>query len=126
MLRNNARASRFLMARDIILFLAANPSHTTQLALEQECAAIDRELRLAAHRDFEFEPRWAVTIDELMRQLNALQPTVIHFSGHGSGGARGARASTSLRDIAAAAGAQRCERDLPRGRARCGAARDRR
>lgn len=74
------------MSQDLILFLAANPSNTTTLALAAECAAIERELRMAANRDFGFESRWAVTVDDLMHHLNTLQPTVIHFSGHGTGG----------------------------------------
>lgn len=72
---------------DLILFLAANPAGTSGPGLAEECAAIERELQSAAHRDFEFQSRWAVTIDELMFHLNALRPTVIHFSGHGSAGA---------------------------------------
>jgi len=74
--------------RHVILFLAANPSETTRLALDEECAAIERELRMTTGRDdFEFRSRWAVSVDELMRALNELQPTIIHFSGHGDGGA---------------------------------------
>lgn len=74
------------MSLDLILFLAANPAGTTRLCLAEECAAIERELRAAANRDFEFQSRWAVTVDELMHHLNAMRPTVIHFAGHGSGG----------------------------------------
>jgi hypothetical protein len=70
-----------------ILFLAANPRGTDKLALDEECAAIEQELRLAAGRDdFEFRSRWAVGVDDLMRCLNELSPTVLHFSGHGSRG----------------------------------------
>jgi nucleoside phosphorylase len=70
-----------------LLFLAANPSDTDRLALDEECAAIERELRLAPGRDdFDFRSKWAVSVDELMRHLNELQPTIIHFSGHGSAG----------------------------------------
>jgi formylglycine-generating enzyme required for sulfatase activity len=73
------------MPRSIILFLAANPAGTSSLALDQECAAIERELRLTPGRDdFEFRSKWAVTVDELMRHLLDLQPTILHFSGHGS------------------------------------------
>jgi hypothetical protein len=73
--------------RHRILFLAANPSNTSPLALDQECAAIERELRMTAHRDdFELCSKWAVTVDELARHLIELQPTIIHFSGHGSPG----------------------------------------
>jgi hypothetical protein len=87
--------------KNLILFLAANPSTTNRLALDEECAAIERELRMTTHRDeFEFRSKWAVTIDEMMRHLNELQPTIIHFSGHGSGSdpAR-TRASAPPRDV---------------------------
>jgi hypothetical protein len=69
----------------MILFLASNPSGTTRLALEEECAGIERELRLtSSHHELEFRSRWAVTIDEMMHHLNELEPTVVHFSGHGN------------------------------------------
>jgi hypothetical protein len=35
--------------------------------------------------DFDFRSKWAVSVDEMMRHMNELQPTVIHFSGHGGG-----------------------------------------
>jgi hypothetical protein len=68
-----------------ILYVAANPLDTTRLALDEECAAIERELRMTSGRDdFDFRSKWAVSVDELMRHLNELQPTVLHFSGHGT------------------------------------------
>jgi hypothetical protein len=74
------------MTRHVILFLAANPSRSSPLALDQECAAIERELRMAVHRDdFAFHSKWAVTVDDMMRHLVELTPTVLHFSGHGAG-----------------------------------------
>src|SRR5262249_2496615 len=88
---------------DLILFLAANPTGTSRLCLAEECAAIERELRMVANRDFEFQSKWAVTIDELMHHLNALRPTVIHFSGHGSDGSQ-VTAGSLARDVAVAAG----------------------
>ena len=76
------------MSQDLILFLAANPSGTSRLALDEECAAIDRELRLVSRATaMAFIAKWAVTADEMMRHLIELQPTVIHFSGHGAPGA---------------------------------------
>jgi len=76
------------MPKHTILFLAANPHGTSQLRLGEECAEIQRELKMAPHRnDFRFESRWAVSIDELMRHLMEIDPTVIHFSGHGGGSA---------------------------------------
>ena len=72
------------MPRSMILFLAANPAGTRPRALDEECAAIERELKLTAARDdFEFRSKWAVTVDELMRHLLELQPAIIHISGHG-------------------------------------------
>ncbi|HEX2690091.1 MAG TPA: CHAT domain-containing protein [Kofleriaceae bacterium] len=70
-----------------ILFVAANPRGTDSLALDEECRAIQHELRLTADRDdFDFRSEWAVGIDDLMRSLNALSPSVLHFSGHGARG----------------------------------------
>lgn len=70
----------------MLLFLASNPHGTTPLALSTECAEIQRELRMAPGRDdFDFQSRWAVSLDEMMRYLNELEPAIIHFSGHGAG-----------------------------------------
>lgn len=80
----SARELAGAMKKHVILFLAANPRTSNPLQLAEECAAIQREIKMAPHRDdFQFESRWAVGIDELMRHLNELAPTVIHFSGHG-------------------------------------------
>jgi CHAT domain len=82
----SACAPRSATRRHVILFLAANPSETTRLALDEECAAVERELRMTTGRDdFDFRSKWAVSVDEMMRHLNELQPTIIHFSGHGGG-----------------------------------------
>ena len=84
----SARAARFRRrraSRHTILFLAANPSDSTRLALDVECAAIEHELRMTLGRDdFEFRSKWAVDVDDTMRHLNECQPTIVHFSGHGS------------------------------------------
>jgi len=76
------------MPEHVILFLAASPLGTNARKLGEECAEIQRELKMTPHRDdFRFESRWAVSIDELMRHLMELDPTVIHVSGHGGGSA---------------------------------------
>lgn len=76
------------MSTQVILFLAANPDPRRRLDLDSECRAIQEELARVPHRaDFRFESRWAVGIDDLMRHLRDLDPTVIHFSGHGGGSA---------------------------------------
>lgn len=73
------------MPKPLVLFLAANPKGTTQLALTDECAAIIHELKTTPGRtEIDFQTRWAVTIDDLMRELNDLNPMLVHFSGHGN------------------------------------------
>ncbi len=68
-----------------ILFLAANPSDTDQLRLDEESRALDQALRLAEFRDrFEVRQHWAVRIDDLQELLLRHQPDIVHFSGHGS------------------------------------------
>ena len=72
------------MRKHVILFLAATPSGAPRFALDEECTAIERELRMTTDRnDFDFRSKWAVSIDELLRHLNELQPTVIHFGSSG-------------------------------------------
>jgi hypothetical protein len=89
-------------SRHVILFLAANPGDTGRLALTDECAAIERELQMAAHGDdFELRSKWGVTADEMARHLLQFEPTIVHFSGHGTGGAPGPSADRS-RDVMAA------------------------
>ena len=71
--------------KHLILFIAANPHGNGVLRLAEECAEIQREIALTPYRDdFAFASRWAVSIDDLMRQLTEVTPTVIHFSGHGA------------------------------------------
>jgi tetratricopeptide (TPR) repeat protein len=68
-----------------ILFLAANPSDTNHLRLDEESRAIDQALRTAQFRDqFEIKTHWAVRADDLQELLLRYQPDIVHFSGHGS------------------------------------------
>ena len=99
---------RLSSMKHVILFAAANPSSTSRLALDDECTAIERKLRMPPGRDdFDFRSKWAVSIDELMRHLNELQPTILHFSGHASTGAARPPAAHGdpHRDIESARGA---------------------
>jgi hypothetical protein len=76
--------------KHIILFLAANPSGTDRLALDEEARAIQVELERSGFRDcFELVTRWAVKPLDLLRELRRLKPTVVHFSGHGGHGGHG-------------------------------------
>jgi predicted MPP superfamily phosphohydrolase len=68
-----------------VLFLAANPSGTTHLALDEEVRAIDAKIRGAEHRDrLTLLSHWAVRLDDLSGILLRHQPQIVHFSGHGS------------------------------------------
>lgn len=78
------------MTKHTILFLAANPTGNSPLALDREARAIHVELERSGYRDqFEFVTRWAVEPMDLLRELRKLRPTVVHFSGHGQRAAAG-------------------------------------
>ena len=78
------------MKKHTILFLAANPSGTDRLALDEEARAIQVEPERSGFRDrFELVTRWAVRPLDLLRELRKLKPTVVHFSGHGASNAAG-------------------------------------
>jgi hypothetical protein len=82
---NNESSSPRLPMKHTILFLAANPSGTDRLALDEEARAIQVELERSGLRDrFELVTRWAVRPLDLLRELRRLKPTVVHFSGHGA------------------------------------------
>ncbi len=69
-----------------ILMVAANPSTTPRLALDEEAREIGEKLRLAQDRDaFELITHWAVRPADLLQYLNQYRPSIVHFSGHGSG-----------------------------------------
>lgn len=69
-----------------ILILLANPSDTSQLRLNKEVSEIQKTLRQSNYRDeFEIIPVGAVQVDDLQQTLYDYNPTIVHFSGHGSG-----------------------------------------
>ena len=68
-----------------ILFLAANPLNTEQLRLDEEARSIQRNIRLSDYRNsIKFESRWAVQTQDILQAINETDPTIVHFSGHGS------------------------------------------
>ncbi len=68
-----------------ILFLASNPTDTDALRLDEEARAIQEKIRMSEYRDtLNFETRWAVRTGDLLQAINETNPTIIHFSGHGS------------------------------------------
>jgi hypothetical protein len=69
-----------------ILFLAANPTTTSSLDLEEELRSLQTELRGVKYRDqIALTAQHAVRPDDLVRYVRSERPTIVHFSGHGSG-----------------------------------------
>ena len=68
-----------------VLFLASNPVDTGQLRLDEEVRSIQEKIRLSDYRNsIKFESRWAVRPSDILQTINELNPTIIHFSGHGT------------------------------------------
>jgi predicted nucleic acid-binding Zn-ribbon protein len=68
-----------------VLFLASNPIDQVQLRLDEEARAISEMIRKAKHRDsVKLESCWALQALDLLQALNDYDPTIVHFSGHGS------------------------------------------
>ena len=69
----------------VVLFLAANPIDTPQLRLDEEARAIQERIRLSEYRDSViFESRWATRSSDILQAINETNPTIVHFSGHGT------------------------------------------
>jgi hypothetical protein len=70
-----------------ILFLAANPTTTLSLDLEEELRSLQRELTSATYREqITCVAGHAVRPDDLIRHVRDVRPNVVHFSGHGDSG----------------------------------------
>jgi len=68
-----------------ILVLAANPIDTERLRLDREVKVIEQQLDKGEQgRRYTVVSKWAVTSNELQEYLLKYEPTVVHFSGHGS------------------------------------------
>ena len=69
-----------------ILFLAFNPSSSERLALDEEARSIEEKIRRAKwSHAVELRTRWAVRAGDLQQAFLDVEPTVVHFSGHGMG-----------------------------------------
>ena len=68
-----------------VLFLAANPTDTPALCLDEEARMIFEKIRQSEFRDsVEFESRWATRAADILQAVNETNPTIVHFSGHGT------------------------------------------
>jgi AAA-like domain/CHAT domain len=71
-----------------ILILAANPIDSVRLSLERELAEIRTTLQLSKNRDrFQIEQRGGVRPQDLQPYMYDVKPQIVHFAGHGVGGA---------------------------------------
>jgi hypothetical protein len=69
-----------------ILVLAANPTDTPSLRLDEEIREIDNGLRRAEKRDeFILEQKLAVRRSDVRRAVLDYRPNIVHFCGHGAG-----------------------------------------
>jgi len=68
-----------------VLFFASNPRDQVQLSLDEEVRSIKEMITKSRHRDvIKFESCWAVRPGDILQYINQYQPTIVHFSGHGS------------------------------------------
>lgn len=68
-----------------VLFMASNPINATQLRLDEEAREIGEMIRKSDYRNsVSFVTKWAVRPQDVLQSINEEQPTIIHFSGHGS------------------------------------------
>ncbi|MER3493623.1 MAG: hypothetical protein C4323_15630 [Mastigocladus sp. ERB_26_2] len=69
-----------------ILILTANPLSTSRLRLDQEVRDIAAGLERAKKRDqFVLELKLAVRLRDIQRAMLESNPSIVHFSGHGTG-----------------------------------------
>jgi hypothetical protein len=83
--RHQIEELRNIPEKIVVLFLASNPIDQQQLRLDEEARAISEMIRKSKHRDsVKFETCWAVQPIDLLQAINEYNPSIIHFSGHGS------------------------------------------
>ena len=80
----------------VILFLASNPKcnyideygdlkEKQKLDLDKEAREIKEAISKSLNRDsIDFQTRWATRVQDLFQAINETNPTIIHFSGHGT------------------------------------------
>lgn len=69
----------------VVLFLASNPIDQAQLRLDEEARSITEMIKKSKHRDsIKFETCWAVQPKDVLQAINEYNPSIVHFSGHGS------------------------------------------
>jgi hypothetical protein len=68
-----------------VLFLASSPKDEPQLWLDEEARYIEEIIRKAEYRNsVKFVTRWALRPFDILQAINETNPSVVHFSGHGT------------------------------------------
>ena len=74
------------MNKTKILFLSANPKNSSPLRLDEEIREIRIGIERSKNRDlFSINQCLAVRAKDVRRALLDIEPSIVHFSGHGSG-----------------------------------------
>ena len=62
-----------------------NSVQQQKLKLEKEAREIHESIQKSLKRDsISFETRWATRVTDLLQFINEVNPTILHFSGHGT------------------------------------------
>lgn len=68
-----------------VLIMTSNPINTNKLRLDEEVRSITEMIRKSEHRDsVKLESRWATRTIDILQAINEVDPTIVHFSGHGA------------------------------------------
>jgi hypothetical protein len=82
---NRPEAAKTAGEKITILFLAADPSNETRLRLGEELREIQEKLQLSRQRErFTVQSRFSVRPQDISQAMLDEQPTIVHFSGHGT------------------------------------------
>ncbi|MEI3600272.1 MULTISPECIES: CHAT domain-containing protein [unclassified Oceanobacillus] len=70
-----------------ILFMTSSPVDQQQLRPDEEAREIEGMIRKSDMRDsIDFVTKWAARPLDVLQAINEVNPTIVHFSGHGSEG----------------------------------------
>lgn len=68
-----------------VLFMASSSIDQHYLRLDEEAREIEEMIRKSEHRDsVTFVTKWAVRSQDVLQAINEENPTIVHFSGHGT------------------------------------------
>jgi hypothetical protein len=68
-----------------ILFMTSNPVDQSQLRPDEEAREIESMIRKSDFREsISFVTKWAARPLDVLQAINEVNPTIVHFSGHGS------------------------------------------